>query len=56
MNQQELEQAEAALRDKAKYLFAHFTHLTKQGFTRTEALQLTIAMQQSLLTQPGGNK
>lgn len=56
MNQQELEQAQAALRDMAKMLFDHLTRLVSQGFTRPEALQLTIAMQQSMMRPPNDSE
>jgi alkyl sulfatase BDS1-like metallo-beta-lactamase superfamily hydrolase len=49
ISDQDLEQAQAALRDMAKMLFDHLTRLVNQGFTRQEALPLTIAMQHSLL-------
>jgi len=53
---QELEQLQAALRDIATLLFDHYTRLIKQGFSTQEALQLTIAMQHSLLTKPSDTK
>lgn len=54
MNQQELDQAQAALRDMAKTLFDYFTRMVSQGFTRQEALQLTISWQQSLMRPSDG--
>jgi len=49
MTDQEAEQTQAALRDMVKLLFAHFTRLVSEGFTLPQALQLTIALQQSVM-------
>lgn len=49
MTDQGTEQMQAALRDMVKILFTHFTRLVSEGFEISHALQLTIALQQSMM-------
>ena len=51
MNPQELEQMQAALRDLSTILFDNMARLVLAGFSREEALQLTIALQHTMMTQ-----
>ena len=48
------EQAPALLKDIAPAMRAYFHRLVLEGFTREEALQLTIAMQNSLVNASKG--
>jgi len=51
VNQQEREQMSAGFRDMAMMLYDYTIHLTSIGYTRSEAIQLTISMQANMLAQ-----
>jgi hypothetical protein len=52
----ELDQAMAASKGMAAFISTYFRHLTEQGFTREEALEIILGYQDWLLTHGGKAK